>query len=192
MRDSSGDLEQVHVRGMNRRSLRLKLVAGLGMALAMLVLPVAASAQGLLQRVSTQTSLTVTTSDQGGHTQATAEVSVIGADGLPATGAIAITEDGRQLAGMVLDATGQATAALVLPGGMHNLQAVYSGDVLHQNSVSLHTAVHALVSSTPSFQVSLTAVSPSALPLVLNAGNAGTVNVTVTPVNPPPCHRPCL
>ncbi len=29
-RDSSGDLEQVHVRGMNRRGLRLELVAGLG------------------------------------------------------------------------------------------------------------------------------------------------------------------
>jgi hypothetical protein len=169
---------------MNRRGLRLELVAGLGMALAMLVLPVAASGQGLLQRVSTQTSLIVTTSDLGGHTQATAEVGVAGADGLPAAGAIAIVEDGRQLAGMVLNATGQATAVFVLPGGAHNLQAVYSGDAMHQRSVSFPAGVHALATSTPSFQVSLTAVSPSALPLVLKAGSAGTANVTVTPINP--------
>ena len=95
MRDSSGDLEQVHVRGMNRRSLRLELVAGLGMALAMLVLPVAAASA---QSVSTETSMTVTTSDQGGQTKSTVLVNVTGADGLPATGAVSIVEGERQLA----------------------------------------------------------------------------------------------
>ena len=65
MRDSSEDLEQVQVRGMNRRSLRLEWVAGLGAALAMLVLTVAAASA---QSVATETSMSVMTSDQGGQT----------------------------------------------------------------------------------------------------------------------------
>ncbi|HEV2485161.1 MAG TPA: Ig-like domain-containing protein [Terracidiphilus sp.] len=183
MRDSSGDLEQVHVRGMNRRSLRLELVAGLGLAL--LVLPMAAAgAQGVSNVVSTQTSLTVTTSDQSGQTKAAVAVSVAGADGQPATGAVAINEGGRQLAQVVLNAMGQATTVLALPGGMHNLSAVYSGDSTHQSSVSLLASVQGQTSTAPSFQLTLAAVSPSALPLVLTAGAAGTVNVTINPVNP--------
>jgi hypothetical protein len=186
MRDSSGDLEQVHVRGMIRRSLRLELVAGLGMAL--LVLPMAAGAQsasqGVSNVISTQTSLTVTTTDQGGQTKAAVAVSVAGADGLPATGAVAINEGGQQLAQVMLNATGQASTELALPGGVHNLRAVYSGDVTHQSSASVLATVQAQTSTTPSFQLSLAAVPPSALPLVLTAGAAGTVNVTITPVNP--------
>jgi hypothetical protein len=185
MRDSSGDLEQVHVRGMNRRSLRLELVAGLGIALTLLVLPVApVSAQSASQGISTQTSLTVTTSDQGGQTKAAVAVSVSAADGQPATGAVAINEGGRQLAQVALNATGQASTVLPLPGGVHNLSAVYSGDATHQSSVSLLAPVQAQTSTAPSFQLSLAAVSPSALPLVLTAGAAGTVNVTISPVNP--------
>ena len=46
------------------------------------------------------------------------------------------------------------------------------------------TAVQAQASATPSFQVTLAPVAPSALPLVLTAGDAGTINVTVMPVNP--------
>ena len=183
MRDSSGDLEQVHVRGMNRRSLRLELVAGLGLAL--LVLPMAvAGAQSASNAVSTQTWLTVTTSDQGGQTKAAVAVSVAAADGQPATGAVAINEGSRQLAQVELNATGQASAVLALPGGMHNLRAVYSGDATHQTSVSLLAAVQAQTSTAPSFQLTLAAVAPSALPLVLTAGAAGTVNVTINPVNP--------
>jgi hypothetical protein len=167
---------------MNRRGLRLELVAGLVIALALPV--VAAGAQSL----ATQTSLTVTTSDLGGQTRAAAAVSVTGADGLPATGAVAIVDGvgqgGRQLAQVALSATGQATVMLALPGGAHNLRAVYSGDAIYLGSTSVTAAVQAQASSTPSFGVTLAAVSPSTLPLVLTAGDAGTVNVTVTPVNP--------
>ena len=179
--DSSGDLEQVHVRGMNRRNLRLKLVPGLGIALAMLVLPLAAASA---LSVATQTSLNVTTSDQAGKTEATAAVSVIGADGLPATGAVNIVEGQRLLTQVALNTTGQANVNMSLPGGVHNLRAVYNGDANHLGSNSMLTTVQAGATSTPSFQLSLAPVAPSALPLVLTAGAAGTVNVTITPVNP--------
>jgi hypothetical protein len=181
MRDSSGDLEQVHVRGMNRRSLRLKLVAGLGAALAVLALPATAVNA---QSVSTQTSMTVTTSDQNGQTKAAALLNVTGADGLPAKGAVSIFEGERQLAEVALDPSGQATANLMMPGGEHNLRAVYSGDTTHQSSSSDSSLVQSQASGTPSFQLVLAPVAPSALPLVLTAGNAGTINVTLAPVNP--------
>ena len=161
---------------MNRRSLRLELVAGLG--LAMFVLPVSG------QSVATQTSMTVTTSDHGGQTKSAFVVNVTGADGLPAAGAVTFVEGKRQLAQVALNPTGQATAELKLPGGEHNLRAVYNGDGTHLGSASVSTAVQAQTSTTPSFQLTLAAVAPSALPLVLTAGAAGTVNVTITPINP--------
>jgi hypothetical protein len=181
MRDSSGNLEQVHVRGMNRRSLRLKLVAGLGVTLALLVLPVTAANA---QSVSTETSMSVTTNDQAGQTKSTALVNVTGADGLPTAGAVSIIEGGRQLAQVALNPTGQATSVLTLPGGEHALRAVYSGDTTHLGSTSMSTLVQAQASTTPSFQLMLAPVAPAALPLVLTAGNAGTINVSIVPVNP--------
>jgi hypothetical protein len=168
---------------MNRRSLRLSLVAGLGMALTF-----AAGTRGLAQSatsgISTETSLAVTQSEQGGQTRAVAQVSVTGADGMPATGSIAILEGSKELAGVVLNATGQATSQLTLPGGVHNLRAVYSGDATHGASSSSLSTVQVTASTTPSFTLSLMPVAPSALPLVLTAGDAGTINVTIVPVNP--------
>ena len=181
MHDSFEDLEQVQVRGMNRRSLRLELVAGLGVALAMLVLPIAAASA---QSVATETSMNVTTSDQGGQTKTSVQMTVIGADGLPATGAVSIVEGERQLAQVALNLSGRASAMLTLSGGEHNLRALYSGDAIHQTSASVSTLVQTQVSATPSFQLTLAPVAPAALPLVLTAGNAGTINVTIVPVNP--------
>lgn len=165
--------------GMNRRSLRLELVAGLGMALA---LPLMGWAS--VQSVATQTSLNVSTSDQAGQTHAAVQVSVTGADGQPVTGAIGIYEGSRQLSGIVLDAAGQGSTEIALPGGTHNLSAVYTGDPAHQGSISAATAVTAQASSTPGFQLSLTPVSPASFPVVLKAGAAGSANVMITPVNP--------
>jgi hypothetical protein len=164
---------------MNRRSLRLELVAGLGAALALLVLPVANA-----QSVATQTSMSATTSDQGGQTRTAVQMSVTGADGLPASGAIAVVEGERQLTQVALNPTGQASTVLTMPGGEHNLRAVYSGDATHVSSNSVSTLVQAQVSTTPSFQLTLAPVAPAVLPLVLTAGNAGTINVTIVPVNP--------
>jgi hypothetical protein len=127
--------------------------------------------------------LSVETHDQGGRTQATVAVTVTAADGLPATGAVSIDDQGRQLAGIALDGEGKASTVLELPGGSHSLSAVYAGDRNHQGSTSQPSNVQADSSSTPNFQVTVTPVPPATLPLVLTPGDAGTLTVTITPEN---------
>jgi hypothetical protein len=173
-------LEQVHVRGIVCRGLRLELVAGLGIALAMPALALAAESS---QALTTQTTLTAETRDQGGHTTATLAVNVIGQDGSPVTGAVAINDHGKQLAGVALNADGKATVALNLVGGAHLLSAVYVGDASHLTSTSQPAAVNALDTSTPGYQITVTPVAPATLPLTLTPGYAASILVTVTPVN---------
>ena len=96
---------------------------------------------------------------------------------MPAAGAVAIKDHGRQLAGAALNAEGRATIQLDLPGGDHLLRAVYTGDATHQSSVSVSSALHAMNSGgTPDFQIS---VAPASL--TLTAGQSGTVIASVTP-----------
>ena len=161
---------------MNRRSLRLKLVAALGAALALPLLATAAS-------ITTHTSLTLSANNAGAEGKTAVTVSVNGADGVPASGPVAIMEGNQELAGAVLDSAGQATVQLTLTPGAHNLSAVYAGDTTHLGSFSPNDT--ALVGGTgaPGFSLSLSPVSPSAFPMTLTAGAAGTLNVTVTPVN---------
>lgn len=167
------------MRGLNRRVLRLEFVAGLGIAMALAVLPAAAAAQ----QITTHTVLTVETTEQGGHTQATASVAVSGADGLPASGVVIIDDGNRELAEAALNSAGEATPAFTLAGGDHALRAVYVGDGSHLSSASATSDVSAQASTTPSFTLSLAPVAPSALPLSLTAGQAGTIAVTVVPEN---------
>jgi hypothetical protein len=106
-------------------------------------------------------------------------VTVTGEDGLPAQGAVAVSDQGRQLAGAALNAEGQASIVLDLPAGDHLLRAVYTGDATHQASASQLSGVHAMSSTgIPDFQVS---ASPATL--TLTAGQSGTVTASVTPVN---------
>jgi len=170
-------LEQVQVRGLNCRYLRLDLVAGLGIALALAFWPAAAAAQ----QIATHTTLTVETGEQNGHTQATATVSVTAADGQPASGVVVIEEGDSELAEAVLNAEGVASPVFSLPAGDHDLRAVYVGDASHLGSASVTASATAQASSTPSFTLSLAPVAPSTLPLTLVAGNAGTIAVTVVP-----------
>jgi hypothetical protein len=172
-------LEQVHVTRMNRRSLRLKLFAGLGMALALPLLASASTAQA----VSTHTSLSVSPSSVNGATKTAVTVSVIGSDGQPAAGPVAIVEGNRQLAGVLLDSSGKATVQLTLTPGVHNLSAVYAGDTAHIASTSPEATAQVATTGTPGFSVALSPVSPSALPMTLTAGSAGTLNATIVPVN---------
>jgi hypothetical protein len=162
------------------RGLRLELVAGLGMALALPVLPVAAWGA---ENLSTETALTVATRDQSGRTKATVKVTVTGEDGLPASGSVAIKDGSRQVGGVALNSNGQASTVLSLAGGTHSLSAVYSGDTTHETSISPKAVIQGQVTSTPNYALSLTPVSPAVLPMVLTAGNAGTLKVTVTPQN---------
>jgi hypothetical protein len=160
---------------MIRRNLRLKLVAGLGIALAMPALSVAAvNMPGL----ATQTTLNVETRDQGGRTLATVSITVSGVDGLPATGAVVLSDSGSQLAGAALNAQGQAGFTISLPAGDHSLSAVYSGDSTHSGSVSQPQVVHALASSAPTFTIS---ISPGTL--TLTPGQTGQITASVTPQN---------
>jgi hypothetical protein len=153
--------------------LRLEFVAGLGIAMALAVLPAVAATQ-----ITTHTVLTVETSQHGGLTQATATVAVSSADGLPASGVVIIEDGNRELAEAALNSAGEATPAFSLAGGDH---AVYVGDASHLSSASATSDVSAEVSSTPSFTLALAPVAPSTLPLSLTAGQAGTIAVNVIP-----------
>jgi hypothetical protein len=166
-------LEQVHVRGIVCRSLRLELVAGLGIALA---LPALSAAATSAQSVVTQTALTVSTSDHAGRTRATVAVTVNGVDGVPATGSVAISDQTGQLAGVALNAQGQASTVLTLPAGSHTLTAAYVGDATHLSSASDATAVQAQATSTPDFGVTIAPVTISLTP-----GQTSTLIASVTP-----------
>jgi hypothetical protein len=167
-------MEQVQVRGIVCRGLRLELVAALSIALAMPALALAADAP----QQATQTAMTVETHDQHGRTQAVVAVSVTGEDGLPATGAVVLSDRGTQLAGAALNAQGQASLTVSLPAGDHSLRAIYNGDATHQSSLSARAEASGQSSAVPGFNVS---VAPATLTLI--PGASGTIQVSVTPVN---------
>jgi hypothetical protein len=149
------------------------------MALAGIFLPASAMAQN----AATETTLNVSTTGRPGHTLAAAAVSVMDEYGLPASGAVNIQEGDRILASVALNSSGQATANFSLPGGQHELTAVYTGDQSHLNSNSPVVEAQASSSGTPGFQLTVSPVSPASFPMVLTQGQAGTAEVTITPVN---------
>jgi hypothetical protein len=130
------------------------------------------------QGIATQTSLTAEAHDRAGRTSVTLAVSVLGDDSLPASGAVTITDSGRPLAGVALNALGQAKVVLDLSAGDHSLSAAYAGDSTHRASVSEASGVRALTSATPDFGIS---VAPGTLPLT--AGNSGQIIASVSPEN---------
>jgi len=163
-------LEQVHVTSFFCRKMRTLPIAALALALA-----IPASAQAHPQ--ATQTTLRSQTVDHN-STQATLSVSVRGEDGLPASGAVVILDNYRQLAGAALNANGEAQITVGLLPGEHALRAVYNGDAAHQGSHSDVAPVSAITGGAPDFQV---AVAPGSL--TLTAGQSGTVTASVTPIN---------
>ena len=163
------------MKSMNCRRVRLELVAGLGIALAMLVSPGRAGAQS----ARTETTMTVRTSNVAGHAQAQATVTVSDENGAPGSGIVLIQDGNRPLASVALDREGQATAKIDLPAGEHSLTAVYQGDATLQGSASRPQAAVTTTGSAPDFQVTVSSLNPSSL----TAGTSGTATVTVTPVN---------
>lgn len=157
---------------MIRRGLRLELVAGVSIALAVPAVAFAA------QSVPSQTTVSVETHDQAGRTQATVSVGVTGEDRLPATGAVSLTDNGRPLAGAALNQQGQATLVVALPAGDHSLAASYGGDATHASSVSEAASVQAVATATPDFAIT---INPTTLSLPL--GQSGNVTVSITPEN---------
>jgi hypothetical protein len=168
------------VRGLSCRGVRLEWIAALGAAglgAAVAGPAWAAGPQAAMQ--TTATTLSAETRTLNGHTLASFSVAVKGEDGTPASGAVVIEEDGRQLAGAALSAEGHARLEFALPAGQHSLKAVYNGDATHQGSVSAVAGVHAqATSATPDFQLS---ASPASLSLT--AGQSGSAVVSLTPVN---------
>jgi hypothetical protein len=160
---------------MNRRSLRLELVAGLGIVLSM---PALAFAGHNAPGISTETALQEEMHDQGGHTQANLTVTVTGEDGLAATGAVVVSDHGRPMAGAALNKQGQATLVLDLLAGGHSFTAAYLGDATHRSSISDSAGAQAQASTTPDFQISIAPAS-----LTLGLGQSGTVITSITPVN---------
>ena len=154
------------------RGVRPKIVAGVVFALA---LPVAGVAAEAAKGLATETMLTAETH---GLNQIELRVSVTGADGLPAHGAVVFADQGKPVAGVALDAEGSATEVLSATPGDHSLTASYAGDATHAGSVSEARPVAAVTGSAPGFSI---AVAPASLSLT--AGQSGTVVASVTPVN---------
>jgi hypothetical protein len=156
------------------RGLRLHLVAALGIVMAIPALAATAASE----QQATQTTLRVDTRDLNGRTQATLSVTVTGADGQAAAGSIALIDNGKPLAGFVLDGQGHTTATVDLAPGDHSLSAVYTGDQAHLSSTSEVAPVHSVSGTTPDFSVS---VSPATISL--KQGQSGSATVSVTPIN---------
>jgi len=169
------------VRGIVCRALRLQLVAAIGIALA---IPALATPAENTSRQATQTAISVETHDQAGRTRATVAVTVNGEDGLPAKGAVTISEHGNPLAGAALNARGEASIVVALPAGSHTLVAEYAGNATHLGSVSQSAVAEAQTGTTPNFAVSVSNLSPASTPAnTLIPGNSGTATVTITPQN---------
>jgi hypothetical protein len=138
----------------------------------------ALAAPAPLKQQPTLTTLQVDTRDVSGRTEANVTVTVSGTDGLGALGSIRIEDDGKSLAGVVLDAHGRGTSTITLPGGAHSLRAIYSGNSTHAASNSAVSTLAATVGSTPDFSI---AIAPGSVSL--KQGQSGTAVVTVTPTN---------
>jgi hypothetical protein len=183
-------LEQEHVRGIFRRGLRLKLVRGLAIALALPALSVvAAHATG----VETTTTLTATAT-QAAEISPSATCSltnltvvVASTEGVPG-GTVAIedgTEPGAvQLASAALDPTGKANFVLDLANGSYSLSAVYAGQDAFITSTSASASVSISSQCDSSFVVTASDLTPSSTSpttLTLTPGQSGTATITVIP-----------
>jgi len=158
------------------RAVRLELVAGLGIALALPALALPAGTAG--SALATETSLSAEYHDLNGRTQATLSIAVTSQDGQPLTGPVEIEDHGKPLAGVALDSAGHATSVLTLAPGAHNLTATYAGDSTHLTSVSQIRTVAAASSTTPDFSVS---AAPATISLA--QGQSGSVTASLTPIN---------
>lgn len=164
------------MRGLKGRGVRLAAIAGLNMMLGVALAMPAKAANG---PQGTHTTVAAQTRVVNGHTVAMVDVGVTGEDSGAASGAVVLSENGKQLAGATLSGEGRARIELTLPAGEHNLTATYQGDTTHAASVSDGAVVRAqAASATPDFQISAAPAS-----LSLTAGQSGSSVISVTPVN---------
>jgi hypothetical protein len=166
---------------MNRRSLRLSLVAGLGMAVTPFVLLMLPASPASAQTLGTTTTMTSQASTSGTCSLTTLAVGVTSTQGVPA-GTVTINDAASgspvALGSAVLSSSGQANFVFALPNGLHVLSAVYSGGTAYNGSSSVAVSQTVSAQCSSSFVVSLSSLSPSN---TLTAGQAGTATLTVIP-----------
>jgi hypothetical protein len=175
-------LELVHVKGIVRRGLRLELVAGLGIALAM---PALAAPAG----VATTTTLTapqitqITQSDAQTCSLTSFSVSATSAAGVPA-GTVNIEDGTVSLATATLNSTGQASFQFALADGSHSLSAVYVGNASFNSSASAPASVTISNQCDSAFVVTVSNLTPTsaANTITLTPGQAGSATISVTPL----------
>jgi hypothetical protein len=160
-------------------------MARTGLVLALTAGFAALGAAQLKAQTKTQTTLTAETREVGGKTVATMTAAVLGVDGAPASGAVALSDGGREIAGAILGTDGKAVLNVdSLTAGDHVLRAVYrpstavSTSGLYAASVSESVVVHPQVSGTPDFGF---AIAPATL--TLKPGAAGQSVATITAQN---------
>jgi hypothetical protein len=164
------------VRGLNRRGLRLELVAGLVIALAVPSWAVSAN-------VATTTTLTAGT--LSGCTQPlTVAVAASGAAVTSGTVTIVDLFEGNsvQLGSASLSSSGTASPSVALAAGSHSLTAQFAATTGYLASTSAPVLVS--VTTECEYTVSLSNITPSsttANTLTLTAGQAGSLTVTITP-----------
>jgi hypothetical protein len=175
-------LELVHVRGIVRRGLRLELVAGLGIALAMPALAAPASVATTTTLTAPQTTQ-ITQSDAQTCSLTSFSVNVTGTAGVPA-GTVNIEDGSAPLASADLNSTGQASFQFALADGAHSLSAVYAGNASFNGSASAPASVTITSQCDSAFVVTVSNLTPTsaANTLTLTPGQAGTAIIMVTPL----------
>lgn len=163
-------LEQVRVRGIFRRKMRLELIAGLGIALAMPALAASSAA----------TTTTLTAGTLSGCTQPLALTVLAGSS--PATGTVTIDDvfngETVQLGSTTLSAKGAASPSVSLLTGDHVLTATYAGSSAYESSSSSSVAVS--VTAECDFMPAIANITPATTPAnTLTAGKSGTAKVSI-------------
>jgi hypothetical protein len=168
------------MRRMARIGTVVALIAGFASAFT------AAAMAQTATSAATHTTLTAETSEIGGRTVTTLSATVLGDDGTPATGPVALmdTKLSQSIAGAALDTQGKAEIELSgLTAGNHVLSAVYLGDSTHAASQSEAVTVHPAAIAADEFGLSIsTAVLPASGQSSIVPGDASQkVVVTITP-----------
>jgi hypothetical protein len=178
-------LEQVRVRGRMGRGLRLKTVAGLGIALAGCALAAGSLGVGTLTSMAVTTSASSAQSNSGGVAcqLTTATVTVSPGSGTVTPPGTVTIEDGVTnpvaLGSQTLNSSGQASFTFALANGSHSLIAVYGGSGSFIGSDSVSQAVSISSQCSAPYAVTVSSLQPSS---TLTAGETGTAIVTVTPL----------
>ena len=163
------------MRGIFCRSLRLELIAGLGIALAMPALAASSAA----------TTTTLTAGTLSGCTQPLALTVLAGSS--PATGTVTIEDEFKdesnktvtvQLGSTTLSAKGAASPSVSLLTGDHVLTATYAGSSAYESSSS--SSVDVSVTAECDFMPSIANITPATTPAnTLTAGKSGTAKVSI-------------